>query len=166
MGTKSTNADGLIQHYGTRDTENLPRAIPNSGQLKEIKYVINYADANANGTAITSNELGGAGLPDGAYLVSAKLYIDTAFTSGGAATLSIGTYDSKASTAVDADGIDATIAVAAMTDDTVITCDGAQVDTVLSNSVTTGADMMIAAIYGTAVFTAGNATLICEYFVP
>ncbi len=99
-------------------------------------------------------------IPANAIIVNADLVVTTAFTSGGAATLTIGTYNA-AGTAVDADGIDATIAITAIdADGDVVQCDGAQV----SGLVTVGgAAVYVGAIYGTAAFTAGAAKLIIEY---
>lgn len=99
-------------------------------------------------------------LPANCIIVNADLVITTPFTSGGAATLTIGTYNA-AGTAIDADGIDATIAITAIdADGDVVQCDGAQV----SGLVTVGgAAAYVGAIYGTAAFTAGAAKLIIEY---
>lgn len=99
-------------------------------------------------------------IPANAIIVNADLVITTPFTSGGAATLTIGTYNA-AGTAIDADGIDATIAITAIdADGDVVQCDGAQV----SGLVTVGgAAAYVGAIYGTAAFTAGAAKLIIEY---
>lgn len=99
-------------------------------------------------------------IPANAIIVNADLVITTPFTSAGAATLTIGTYNA-AGTAIDADGIDATIAITAIdADGDVVQCDGAQV----SGLVTVGgAAAYVGAIYGTAAFTAGAAKLIIEY---
>lgn len=99
-------------------------------------------------------------IPANSIIVNADLVISTAFTSGGSATLTIGTYNA-AGTAVDADGIDATIALTAIDAiGDVVQCDGAQV----SGLVTVGtADVYVGAIYGTAAFTAGQAKLVIEY---
>ena len=84
----------------------------------------------------------------------------TAFTSGGSATLGIGAYNSAGS-AIDADGIDATIALTAINATTkAVACDGALV----GGAVMTGAaDAYIKANYGTAAFTAGAAKLVITY---
>lgn len=99
-------------------------------------------------------------IPANAIIVNADLVITTPFTSAGAATLTIGTYNA-AGTAIDADGIDATIAITAIdADGDVVQCDGAQV----SGLVTVGgAAAYVGAVYGTAAFTAGAAKLIIEY---
>ena len=87
---------------------------------------------------------------------AAELEPLVAFTSGGAATLTIGLYDTDRTTALDADGIDAAIALTAI--DTVgekVTCDGALVNTVLSNDT----PCLVGATVGTAAYTAGRAKL-------
>jgi hypothetical protein len=99
-------------------------------------------------------------IPAGAIIVNADLVITTPFTSGGSATMTIGTYNA-AGTAIDADGIDAAIALTAIdADGDVVQCDGAQV----SGLVTVGgAAAYVGVIYGTAAYTAGAAKLIIEY---
>lgn len=99
-------------------------------------------------------------LPANCIIVNADLVVTTPFTSGGAAALNIGTYNA-AGTAIDADGIDAAIALTAIdADGDVVQCDGAQV----SGLVTVGgAAAYIGWEADTALFTAGAAKLIVEY---
>jgi len=101
-------------------------------------------------------------IPAGSYITGAHLLVSTAFTSGGSATLTIGTY-TQAGAAVDADGIDATIALAAIGADKAVACDGAAVG---GTATVGGADVYVEAIYGTAAFTAGEAKLVIEYIEP
>ncbi len=101
-------------------------------------------------------------IPAGSYITSASLIVSTAFTSGGSATLTIGTY-TQAGAAADADGIDQTIALAALAANKAVACDGAAA----GGTATVGAnDVYIEAIYGTAAFTAGEAKLVIEYIEP
>jgi hypothetical protein len=87
------------------------------------------------------------------------LIVTTAFTSGGAATLTLG-LQQKDGTIIDADGIDATIALAALAANLAVACDGALVD----GTATVGsADAYLSVIYGTAAYTAGAAKLVLEY---
>jgi hypothetical protein len=99
-------------------------------------------------------------LPAGSIIVNADLVVTTPFASSGGGTLTIGTYNA-AGTAIDADGIDAAIAVTAIdADGDVVQCDGAQV----SGLVTVGgAAAYVGWNYGTAVFQSGAAKLIIEY---
>lgn len=154
-----TNADGLRVLTGT-DKGAL------GGEGVTTRGVRQTLVVDLTGTAIGSS-FGASNidalaptLPANCIIVNADLVVTTAFTSGGAATLTIGTYNA-AGTAVDADGIDATVALGAInTDGYVVQCDGAQVN----GTVTVGgADVYVGAIYGTAAFTAGAAKLIIEY---
>lgn len=126
--------------------------------------VIDIPDFTAIGTTFTSANLtpNWPTLPANALIVDANLIMTTAATSGGAATLTIGTYNS-AGTAIDADGIDATIALGAMDAiGEVVQCDGAQVN----GTVTIGtAAAYVGLIYATAAFTAGAGKLIIDYQV-
>jgi hypothetical protein len=76
--------------------------------------------------------------------------------------LTIGTY-TQAGAAVDADGIDAAVALAAIGADKAVACDGAAVG---GTATVGGADVYVEAIYGTAAFTAGEAKLVIEYIEP
>jgi len=101
-------------------------------------------------------------IPAGSYITSASLIVTTAWTSAGSATLTIGAYQQDGTT-VDADGIDATVALAALAANKGVACDGALV----GGTATVGAnDVYIEANYGTAAFTAGEAKLVIEYIEP
>lgn len=150
-----SNDDGLVVGFGTRDTErNIAAQTSSDGATEELVMVI-------HGTELTdadepTNFITGAPIPANSLIVSGQLIVDTAFTSGGAAVLDIGTYTS-AGAAIDDDGIDAAIAVGALTADTLIASDGAQIGTVVTQ------DAYIAATYDTAAFTAGTAKLVVKY---
>jgi hypothetical protein len=98
-------------------------------------------------------------IPAGSVILSATLVMTTAATSGGAATLTLGTYNA-AGTAIDADGIDAAVALTVIdaVGDTV-RCDGAH----LTTAGYVAENAYIGAIYGTAAYTAGVGKLIIEY---
>lgn len=156
-----TNADGLYvltfkdqgleQDKGT--TVNPP--------INFLKVEI--PDFTAIGTTFGASNIDpmDAVIPANSVIINADLVMKTAATSGGAATLTIGTYNA-AGTAVDADGIDATIALTAIDAiGDVVQCDGAQVN----GLVTTGtAATHVGVIYGTAAYTAGAATLVIQYY--
>ena len=114
------------------------------------------------GTSISTPQDHDAFIPAGSYITGAHLIVTTAFTSGGSATLTIGTY-TQAGAAVDADGIDAAVALAAIGADKAVACDGAAVG---GTATVGGADVYVEAIYGTAAFTAGEAKLVIEYIEP
>ena len=154
-----TNADGLfVLTNGAQGAAN-DEGVTTRGVRQVItkKLVLSALGSTFGSSNIDPLE---AMIPAGAIIVNADLVITTAATSGGSATLTIGTYNA-AGTAVDADGIDAAIALTAIdADGDVVQCDGAQV----SGVVTVGsAPVYIGALYGTAAFTAGEATLIVEY---
>jgi hypothetical protein len=124
------------------------------------------------GTSLTSSDAlvspqPTVGLPDGAHIVSATLYVTTAFV-GATGTLTIGLWndDGDGTYSVnDADGIDATIAVTAI--DAIgdhVACDGALVGSGAINLAGTGdRNLYVSAFYATAAFTAGEANLVIEY---
>ena len=91
-------------------------------------------------------------IPAGAFITRAYLVVKTAFTSGGSATLDIGLVNA-AGTAVDHDGIDAAVALAALAANKAVVADGASV----GGTVTYSSDTYVQATYNTAAFTAGAA---------
>lgn len=154
-----TNADGLyILTDGAQGSVN-DEGVTARGVRQVITKKLTLASVGSSFGSSNIDPLE-AMIPANAIIVNADLVITTAATSGGSATLTIGTYNA-AGTAVDADGIDAAIALTAIdADGDVVQCDGAQV----SGLVTVGsAPVYIGAIYGTAAFTAGEAVLIVEY---
>ena len=154
-----TNADGLyILTDGAQGAVN-DEGVTARGVRQVITKKLTLASVGSSFGSSNIDPLE-AMIPANAIIVNADLVITTAATSGGSATLTIGTYNA-AGTAVDADGIDAAIALTAIdADGDVVQCDGAQV----SGLVTVGsAPVYIGAIYGTAAFTAGEAVLNVEY---
>lgn len=153
MGTLVTNADGLQLNYGTRDVEvNYARAV---GGVDAVQQVVFDIKGTSIGTTVTI-KASQAFIPANSLITRATLLVKAAFTSGGAATLDIGAY-SIAGTAIDADGIDAAVAVAALGANADVSCDGALVGTIVT------ADCYLGATYGTAAYTAGTARLVVEY---
>lgn len=153
-----TNADGLtVLMHGEQGEVNVTGATV--GPLHQ-SVVLEITDATALGTSYsTAAGPNDAYIPAGAVVTSAYTIVDTAFTSGGAATLSVGLYNA-AGTAIDADGLDATVAVAALGANKVVAGDGALVG---AEKLT--ANAYIGAIYGTAAFTAGAAKIVVEYIL-
>lgn len=161
MGTWM-NDDGLFIKYG-RDRGTTKKA----GEFEDFpKGNEHYIEAQldletlgtSTGTVFLSDTLR---LPATAYLLRAEIFVETAFTSGGSATLTLGLYDTDRTTAYDADGIDATVAVAALTAGATITCDGALINTRLANNT----PCLLSATVGTAAFTAGKGFLRVWYKV-
>lgn len=151
-----TNADGLrVLTFGGQG-EVIDRGVTESGTL-----VIDIADFTAIGSTFGAADIdvNKAVIPAGSVITSATLVMTTAATSGGAATLQIGTYNA-AGTAIDADGIDAAIALTVIdADGDVVRCDGAQTGVTGYLS----ADAHVGMLYGTAAYTAGAGKLIVEF---
>lgn len=113
------------------------------------------------GTTFTSTniDLNNPFIPAGSLIKRADLVMTTAATSGGSATLTIGTYNAAGS-AIVAAGIDSAIALTAI--DAIgetVRCDG-------THTTTAGyiaENAYIGAIYATAAFTAGVGKLYIEY---
>lgn len=153
------NADGLeVLTAGEQGTP-AKRGTSLSSQKKSL--VMNITGTEVPSSVATPQDHD-AFIPAGSYITGAHLLVSTAFTSGGSATLTIGTY-TQAGAAVDADGIDATIALAAIGADKAVACNGAAVG---GTATVGGADVYVEAIYGTAAFTAGEAKLVIEYIEP
>lgn len=153
-----TNADGLtvLMHEEQGTVQTTGKTVV--GVRKAL--VVDLEDATTLGTSYsTAAGPNDAFIPANALIVSAHFVVDTAFTSGGAGTLSIGLYNA-AGTAIDADGIDATIALAALADDFAVVCDGALAD---GTQNVGAADAYVGFIYGTAAMTAGSGKLVIEY---
>jgi hypothetical protein len=153
------NADGLeILTAGEQGTA-AKRGTSLSSQKKSLVMTITGTEVPSSVATPQDHD---AFIPAGSYITSASLIVTTAFTSGGSATLTIGTY-TQAGAAVDADGIDAAVALAAIGADKAVACDGAAVG---GTATVGGADVYVEAIYGTAAFTAGEAKLVIEYIEP
>ena len=154
------NADGLeVLTAGEQGTA-AKRGTSLSSQKKALVMTITGTDL---GTSISTPQDHDAFIPAGSYITSASLIVSTAFTSGGSATLTIGAYEQDGSV-VDADGIDATVALSAINAVTkAVACDGALVG---GTANVGAADVYIEAYYGTAAMTAGEAKLVIEYIEP
>lgn len=152
-----TNADGLyvLTNGGQGEvlTQGATVASPRQALIVDL-------DLTALGTTFGASNINvnNPFIPAGSVILSATLIMTDAATSGGSATLTIGTYNA-AGTAIDADGIDATVAVAALGANATVRCDGAH----LTTAGYVSANAYIGAIYGTAAFTAGTAKLVVEY---
>lgn len=152
-----TNADGLT--ILTNGAAGVPAG--NGVAAGDVKktLVIDIADATAIGTTAAAPDANDAFIPAGAYITSASVVVTTAFTSAGAAALNIGLYNA-AGTAIDADGVDAAVALAALGANKAVACDGALV----GGTATVGAaNAYVGVDYDTAAYTAGAAKLVIEY---
>tara|TARA_R110002020_G_scaffold12032_3_gene44670 strand:+ start:2377 stop:2853 length:477 start_codon:yes stop_codon:yes gene_type:complete len=152
-----TNSDGLFVI-----TKNAQGAVRDNGlnaQNGVKTMVFELKDATKLGTSDVNPQPNDAFIPAGSYITKASLVVTTAFASGGSATLSIGLQQADG-TIIDADGIDATVAVAALAANKAVVANGALV----GGTATIGAaNGYMSVIYGTAAFTAGAAKLVIEY---
>jgi len=121
--------------------------------------VINIPAAASIGSSAAAPAANDAFIPAGAYITKASLVVTTGFT-GTNATLNIGLYNA-AGTAIDADGIDAVIAVTDLASiGKAVACNGALV----AGTATVGsANAYVSFDYDTAAFTAGAGKLVIEY---
>lgn len=144
-----TNADqGAVKTQGT--------AVTGMTQVLVVDLTL-----TSLGTTFTSTniDLNNPFIPAGSLIKRADLVMTTAATSGGSATLTIGTYNAAGS-AIVAAGIDSAVALTAI--DAIgetVRCDG-------THTTTAGyiaENAYIGAIYATAAYTAGVGKLYIEY---
>lgn len=163
MGTW-TNSDGLYIKFGTDEAK-----LAKGGAFSDLDEGMHVAEIVLSGATATY-DFGAVGtetitsdtivIPGGARIVSANLYVETAFTSGGSATLIVGAIRTDRTTTYDADGFIASTAVASLTANATITGAGALVGTTLAN------DALISTTVGTAAFTAGKGVLRIKWYMP
>jgi hypothetical protein len=148
-----TNADGITVYFGPEEvnTQVGGEFRDRTGNNRITEYKITGTALNAFGTATLLNR--SVDIPVGEVIERVELYVDTAFTSGGSATLIVGTYRADGTTVIDADGFIASTAVASLTDGATIVGAGAQIGTTMAYK------SRVAATVGTADFTAGEGRL-------
>lgn len=165
-----TNADGLPVRFG-REASGYDRAktrrVITAGEEQELTVEFSYdnligfdADADNDGT-LDSFERSAIAIPmgpAGTFLISATLYVTEDWATADAATLTLGTYE-KDGTAIDADGIDAAIAAAALDLGDVVACDGDQIGSLLDSA--DGPHYLRATVANT--WTTGKAKLVLKY---
>lgn len=163
----SVNSDGLSIRYGTSQGQvNVIGSPKQAGLHKTLVIDFGYQDLDP----YTSSNSFFGGTPDvwipaGSSIVSANLYVTTAFDSGSTATLGLG-FVKFDGTELDYDGIDVTIAETAIdTIGKVVACDGALI------AGSGGAVLLTHDAYpsydvGTASYTVGQARLVITYFKP
>lgn len=157
-----TNNDGLLIRFGAdKAVTRTGGESTTDGNDRVITLDFDFNDFGAVGTETVLGEE--VKIPDGAIIKSANLSVSTAFTSGGAATLDLGLIDVDRTTVYDADGLDAAVAVAALTEGATIVGDGAAVEAKVNNA---GTAVLVTSTVGTAAFTAGAAQLVITYYIP
>jgi len=154
MGYESSwanSSDTVRNHYGARTVEErFGGQVTTSGKDKQMSWTFSYDDLPATSTGALD-----ALIPADAFIKSAHLHVITAFAGG--TSYNIGLYQADG-TVIDADGIDAAVATAALTEDAWIVNDGALVGA----SIGAAAGKLVVAATGT--FTAGKAELVVEYY--
>ena len=166
-----SNDDGLDVRFGTSKADlRLGGKLSTYGAMSEIRVKILGTSVPAQGTVAANVIDKKVTIPTNSYLdaVTSQLFVDTAFTSGGSATLDIGLMAEDGDgtyTVLDDDGIDAAIAVGTLVLDYDTVPNGAQMGTSPVNAAT-GLPMAISYGYNTAALTAGAATLVLRYRPP
>lgn len=170
MGTWLNN-DGLYIEFGTDEsTVTAAGEYRMEGPYRITEVEIPLASLSTSANYFPSDT---TTLPNGARIAKVMLYVETAATSGGSATLDVGLIDQDRSTALDDDGLIAALALAEIdTAGSVITFvpadstpaseagAGALIGTTLSN---TG---LFVASANTAVFTAGRVIVQVYWYKP
>jgi len=157
-----TNEDGLDIHFGTDRAAVNKTGNTSEGIVKTLIVDVDWTDITAAASHIANQSTRDAFIPAGAYIKAATFSVSEAWTSAGAGTLTIGVCQSD-QTVIDADGIDATVAVTAI--DAVgdqVLCDGALVGGLVSVGT---ADSYVYFTTGTAAWTAGTGRLVIEYII-
>lgn len=154
-----TNADGL--RVITDADQGVVKAQGTSPSAQHQTLVMDVTFTSIGTTFGAANiDVMNPVIPANSLITSATLVMTTAATSGGAATLDIGTYNA-AGTAVSATGIDAAVALTAI--DAIgetVRCDG----TLTTTAGWTGAaDVYVGLKWNTAAYTAGVGKLYVEY---
>lgn len=163
-----TNSDGLVVGYGTHSSDDNVLAVnPERGAYKTASLMFNGVGLPVTGSITTANIPPQAiFLKRGSHIKSAKLVVQTAFTSGGAPTLTIGTHKADATADVAAGILSAAALATINTVGQVTVCAGTLVNGTIAAGATADADVTIVVSAGTATYTAGRAMLVIEYSEP
>ena len=162
-----TNNDGLRVGFGTHTADNDVPAVSSAGNMKTMRMEITLADLSDT-FAATDRKPQEAVIRRGSVIHRAILRTVEAATSGGAATLDIGTWGTNDVVDV-ADGLVADVTIAEMTTiGEVHVLDGAliQASGVTACGAVADSDVVIAPSWETQAFTAGVVELEIEYTEP
>lgn len=163
-----TNADGLPVRLGTTEADAVKGGeYTTLGAERVYEQVIDYTDLAAYGTAtVLANEVS---IPKGAHIERVIVSVETAFTSGGSATLSLGLIQKDRSTTT---GLGGTVLVATEAVATLVKGAVLEYKVGVSNvGAAVGGDNLtvdglFTATAGTANFTAGRAKVRVLYTTP
>jgi len=134
MGFETTAIRGVMNHYGPRTTDEKfgGQSSTAAGIVKEAIWEFSYNDLPTYGSSNMQFSL-----PANATVVSAKLVVDTAFTSTSTTTdLEVGLY-TGAGVAIDADGL-------------ITAVNASQTTIAVANSVITGSGALVGVGIGAA----------------
>ena len=145
-------------HYGRRLDESTAMAEFHVSQ-DEWKQVTEFDLTNLQASTDLFNDELYKAIVSGARIKSATLKVTEA--AAGGTSINIGTYKKADGTALDADGIDAGVLLAALVSGAYIDCDGAQVGA--GSGLSEDAFVNVVA---TGTFTAGKFTLVVHYEKP
>lgn len=161
------NSDGLTVRFGTEQaTPSVIGKTSTAGEIQELVLKVVGIDLPDIATPTIYSDVG---IPQGAHIVNAVFYVDVAFA-GASGTLTFGVWSDDGDgtyTVVDADGIDATIAVTAI--DAVgdqVACDGDMTsapETKIAVSNNTRDVYLSAGRDASNAFTAGSGRLVVRY---
>ena len=159
------NEDGLrVLFEAEQAAPSTPSAavVSTFGAKSQMVIDINYDNLPAE-TTDTNNDGTNDGwsgadpyIPAGSYITSATLIVETAFAGGTSYNFGLSEIDG---TVIDADGLDAAVATAALGANDVVAMDGALV----GGAATIGAANGYLKVAATGTFTAGKAKLVIEY---
>ncbi len=165
-----TNPYGLVVGFGTHTPDNEIAGVHQSGSVRTLSMLVDLVNLeDTDSITAASFDARAAIIPRGSHIESATIQVTALATSGGAATLDIGLYDSDFSsvTVDDANGIDIDIAVTAIDAlGDIVICDGALVNGVVSTGATSNSDTMVILGFEAAAFTAGQVLLTLQYITP
>lgn len=159
------NADGLTVRFGLEQAEVAKAGVVRTaGEDQELVVLIKGVDVPSADAPISIY----TGIPQNAVILTAELYVTTAFA-GVNATLDIGIWSDDGDgtyTVVDDDGLFAALATTSM--DTLNGADDYQVGAgaligIRPTAVAGARDFLVSYGYNTAAFTAGEATLVISY---
>lgn len=160
-----TNKDGLsIRFEGEQAAPNTPNVpvVNTLGNFRQMVVDLNYDNLPAETTDLDNDGTNDGwndadpNIPAGSYITRAFLIVETAFAGGTSYNIGL---SQKDGTVIDADGIDAAVAVADLGANEVVVANGALV----GGTASTGANGGYVKVAATGTFTAGKAKLVIEY---
>ena len=162
--TTWSNNDGLLVKFGTAEATPGEGGHPlQYGPLMVAEVQFTGTDIGSTATLIDRHTI----IPSGARIEKVEVVAETAFTSGGSATLDVGLVDQDETTEIDDDGLVAALALTSIDADGDVveliqgsTGHGALIGTTLSNAG------YLTCHYGTAAYTAGEMVLRVYYYIP